>query len=618
MRKMMATVVSYAVFCLAVCFFVSLKFFERPELLPGDSNKYVLVQTLLLFFRFLPAIVSGGFLVGCAVSFAKTRESAVSRFKNLILSSIVLVFALFAVSEVALPALLGAKSAMESTPVVFSDFMSMGRKCFADGDFTLSVKYARDALSLSPKDEGARALYERALAAKNLEHSLYSEDFPADSADGAKNELSADSGFGGESARIQVPREEFANETISSLLRKSDAAMAEGRLLDAHYYAYLAVVSGNPSEINYIDAKRRASEAWNLISEPASFVVSEDMELFRKKRFAYLLLLSGDDRGAYYRFSELSRISESVARDPDVSKYLKIATERVQNQYFFIDEVEDLKKFESDKNVYFSVPHADGSRDVVSILGITPIRDSGRAVQYLRSFSVYSFDSDGNFVRSVSSPYAKMVSESASSFSDRTLRMFGVEGGAGDVPYILLRGLDSRLPGRGAMPEFGFGPGTDSKANQEFSKTNFLILPISSEDFSLICDCSAGAQKMNLVSLWKFYRKARNFGYSGEIFGATLIQRLSYPFLLLVLFVFLAVVAWNYQLSRRQFFKFKWILIFPVLSAFLYFAFELLQFVMRVLTYASIGFAGNASVFLILGMLALLLIFVSAAFIGKR
>ena len=145
-----------------------------------------------------------------------------------------------------------------------------------------------------------------------------------------------------------------------------------------------------------------------------------------------------------------------------------------------------------------------------------------------------------------------------------------------------------------------------------------LFLSMSCDDFNLICDAAVGPKNMNLLSLIKIAGKASTFGYSDEVFGATSIRRVSYPLLLLVLFLFCASFAWNYRIKKNQLFKFSWSFILPVCTTVLYVVIEILLYINELLCYALVGFSGWLSILSAMVIYVALLIFVSVLFLARN
>ena len=604
MKKMMSIVFAYSLFCLIVCFVIA-AFLKRPLLMSNDIMKYSLLQGVMLFSRIMPAVILSGALVACSITFKDSSARFIfGHYRFLITNSIVLVAIIFVFAEVISPLIESKQAKMEATPVAYNDLMSLGKKNLMEKHATLASKYASDALMLNPKSEEARKLYEDAVAGKDEEKRIYI----------AKNAVVSEKN----DARVEgnFSYHGIGQESASSLLKKSDDALDEKKWLDAHYYADLAEKFGTEGK-SIDEAKDKALSAWEKLNTPPSSATSEEMELFGKKSHAYLLLVAGRNIEAYYEFSAIAKSSEKASKDPDVQKYLEIASEKVRNEYFFIDELEDFKKFEVDKNVYFSVTREDGSYDVIFIRGITPIKSDSGIVKYLRGFSLHSYDKDGNFVKSIFAQYAKLFSRPYDSFSDSEKKFYGVPKKVKNVSFILLHGLDSDDPSRISEPEFTFADNVLKKEKSTFVNTKYILLGLSAENFNLLCESSYGADKMNLFSLWRIFKYASDFGYSSEIYGSTLIHRLTYPLLLLCAFVFLGYIAWNNKLSDGQMFKFKWVLLIPVSTVIIHFVLEIVHYFMRLLNFIYIWFAGGWSVFLAVSTEFLILLVISWKFIRR-
>ncbi len=605
MKKMMTIVFAYSIFSLVVCSIAAI-FFKRPELMAADVLKYSFFQGVLLFANIVPAVILSGFLVACAITFKDSSARFIfGHFKSLMVKSIILVGLVFVFVEAVSPLVKANMAKMEATPVAYNDLMALGKKNLDELHATLASKYASDALLLNPKSEEARKLYENAIAAKDEEKKIYSPKLVFDNGEMKIDEAEGNFSYHG-----------IGTETADSLLKKSDEATANKKWLDAHYYADLAESFVDNGE-KYEEAKKKALTAWEKLNLPPSSATSEEMELFAKKSHAYLLLTANRNIEAYYAFSEISKSSEKASKDPDVQKYLEIASERVNSEYFFIDELDDFKKFEADKNVHFSITHEDDSYDVVFIRGITPIKSSSGMIKYLRGFSMFSYDKDGRFVRSVFAPYAKLFSKPLDSFKAADRQLFSIKRNFKNVPYILLYGLDSQDPSRISKPSFEFASTVLKKEKTSFLESKYLLLGISIKDFNLICESNLGPSEMGLFSLWQIFHRADDFGYSSEIFGSALIMRLTYPILLLCVFMFLACVAWSYKLSEGQLFKFKWVFLVPISTCVLYFVLEVVYYLMRLLNFIFIWFAGRWAVFIALFVEIAILVIFSLRFIRK-
>lgn len=601
MKKVLLIVLSYVIFSFFVAFAVVAFFQTRPTILPGDVRAYIALQAALLFFGMFPAVVCSGFLVGCAVSFGREiHDDAMRTFSHLLLNSILFVFLLFSVGEAFVPFLQKKQAALEEAPVAFSKFMTLSRKCYADGRMLESAKYANEALLLNPSSEDAMSLRELALA---------NEDSVAE----AQREKKKKERRTAAAASDKIPFLAHKKETPQSLLEKARAAERDRKWFDSHYNARLAEsIAGDDASV-IAEAESLAQKAWKELRAPNVFVDTPEIVLFRRKLKAYTMFVSGDNVGAYYEFLAISNSSPAASRDPDVIKYLALSSEEVQKERFFTDDMENLQRFESQTGVHFSLKKADGTVDVVYIQGITSVKDAGSVIKYLRGLYIYEFGADGYFNMSIHAPYAKLMFEDVGSFDKKTKERFSLPEIQCAVPKILLNGIDSRFSDKRSVPEFKTADGSEIDKDE----WNYIVLGLSSDDFNLLCDSSIGSDRMSLISLWRVFGMARQFGYSSEVFGASLLRRITYPLTLLILFVFLACISWNYRLAENQIFKFKWIYILPISTFILYFCLEFIKFALKLMNYVFIAFAGYASVAMSLACLIAVFAIVSAAFVKK-
>lgn len=601
MKKLFVSLCGYLLFAFCVCYAVS-GCMDVPPVLEGQRISYLFFRGVSFFLRLLPALFCSSFMVALSIYFGQHTGNAGERFspaifrhfKMVMITSLGMAFCLALSSEIFLPVIYARQQLAEEAPSLLSEYLISGRYCYVIKNYYLAHEYGRHALKLSPGNKDAQALVD------DSERSLHSMK--------ARQKV----------AEVQVNPDlswnELQSETVTSLLEKAQKAYNAARWFDAHYYAELALITGDGKDINLNDAKRLSSESWNRLNESAPLTDYTMKKIFDKKKKAYSYLISGDNLEAYYEFLELYN-EEGIFVDPDVKNYYEIAKDRLTREAFFIDETLHLQLFEFAQNVYFTIPHPSGGKDVVFIKGITSVSNSGRRIQYLRDFSLYSYSADGHFIRSLSTPYAKLVAEPISLLDETEASLDEIAPSSKTVPYIILKSV-SREPLRVKNePTYNFAadiPETDR------ATPSYLFMPIPFEDFNLICDAAVGPKNMSLLSLIKMVGRAKDFGYSDEVFGATLIRRMSYPLLMLVLFIFCASFAWNYRIKKHQLFKFSWIFILPVCTIVLYVAVEILLYVSELLCYALVGFSGWFSILSAMLIHIVMLIAVSVLFLARN
>lgn len=603
MKRTSLIILVYAVLALGICLAISKFIGNIPVLLPGETNTFIFIRGFLYFCKFLPALVFSSFLIGCAISYGKDSDKArikyspliMTHFKKTMLASIIIVLIVSFITEVFVPVFEQKQSRAKLKPHLFNEFMNLSRQYYDKGNMNLAFEYSYNALLLNPKDPDAVFINEQSGAEINsLKMVLNRPEEPS---------------------FVFVPHKETNGETVTSLLKKAKESLEKEKWFDAHYYAYLACEVGNNNDINLDEANRIASEAWNHLFDPTVTKESDEQILFRKKREAYRTFIRGDNIEAYYQFLEIAAFSDVAARDPDVAKFLEISQERVENQCFFIEEVENLRRFESHNNIYFSISHDNGSKDVVYIRGITPIKNSGRMVQYLRGFTVFTYSKDGHFQRSIYVPYAKMLSQKTTTFDEASKVRFGIKDDFKNVPYLMLESISKTDRSGRISPVYEYDADY-TKKNEPFLN-NYFVLALPSKDFNLLCDATAGSIKMSLVSLMKFLPKTKEYGFSYEVYSADFIYRLTYPLIVLICCIFMACMAWNYRLKDEQLFKFKWIFLMPAITLILYFVLECGLYIFKMLNYALVIMLEGYAVYVCVTILIILLLIVCFDFVSR-
>ncbi len=575
MKKVIIISVSYTLFCLVVCVLYSALNKSLPLLLPSFVNGFILRRGILYFIDFMPALIASSFLIGCSIIFSASAQKAqvqfsstiIKLFESVMVYSILCIFLIMVCREVIKPVFVSSQNRAQEAPRLLAEYLNLSKEYRDAGNIQQAHDYAEYAMHLDPSNKDAILIEEQTEAQLNIVTRAQTDE----------KDYTVSFFQGGE----------LINETVSSLLNKARAAYENEKWFEAHYYAQMAVSIGTDRDTNIKEARELASFAWNKLEKPVVPKESEEQIFYRDKRNAYEALIAEDDIEAYFQFVELNRENE---QDSDVKMFLDIARKRIAQQVFYIDETNNLIRFESCVNVYFAVKHRDGSKDVVYIQGITPVKSTGGMIQYLRGLNVVSFDKAGKFVRSLYVPYAKLVAKPVSIFSREERINYGIYDDFKYVPYIMLESIDREGRGGINLPVYK----TDSYLASNFmlEERNYIVLGMSLDDFNLMCEASVGADNMNLTSLLKMSSKAKNFGFANEAYGASFLRRSSYPMFLLDILIFLACIAWNYRLKDGQVFKFKWIVVFPLTSAIMYFLIECTVGILGLINYLFISIMG--------------------------
>ena len=600
MKKIVRILIVYTFFCFLLCLLYGFFVGKIPDLISGYVKQYRLFSGLRLFCKIAPAILFTGFIIGCAISFGRNPEGSTTRFssamfhryRGVLVSGLVCVFILSVVSEIGTPLLGERQKQMEQMPNMVNDYVRIGNDLFDRNKLTLATHYAQFALDLDPAAENARKLMQRIDLKKD-------ETYAIGSSDETKDEPSS----------LQLSED---GETVLDFRNKAESAAAEGDWFGAHYFAEAGLSIASPRDINIDMLKDIAARAWNVLSAPRSDQMTEGQKVFAQKMEGYRALMDNDNLHAYYLFRSLSLQSHELSIDRDVVRYLAIAEHRLNNECFFIDEKSFIRGFESASNVHFAM-NVNGGTDIIYIKGITTVFDSGDTVQYLRGFSMFHLDAEGNYVRGLFVPYAKMLEISTSDLDNTTKRILFIPDTAKNVPYILLRSIDRNEQGSAMKPVYYYAGKTETEG------PDHLFLPIAYEDFLMITESAKGAEYMRVKTLFQFISKAGTYGYSEEVFAQVLIERLFYPLLMLILLVLFASYAWNNRIGEYQIFKFKWIFAFPIFSVLFYYVHLICLWLFKLLNYTLLGIMGISSALICcLFIYIIMLVIASLVFLSRN
>lgn len=588
------TILFFAIF-LGIGFF----FFEEPEWNLTNPFLYRIQSGLLLFFKLLPAIFITGILIGYSWGFGKQNKTPTHRFselftlylKNVLVTSLICASLCFIAAEVGVPLISYSRQNMEENSKNIGEYIELAKKNLAIGDYGTALFYANYVLDIYPESQESIEL------ARFIEESQYLQ--RKDNSLIEKSEIST------------ISTSKTSTMTIPELMQTAIDSYSNKDYFNAHYYASLVLEISKTTDGNLTFAKQLASDAWNKLSEVDSFADDLSSQVFYRKKEGYVALTSGDYSKAYYIFYDLL---EKYPLDYDIKNFYEISKELLSTQYFFTDETLDKQQFEKYRNVYFTLPRLDGGKDIISIKGITDTDSTGGRIQYLRGFSVVSYDKYDEWLMSFSVPYAKMCSYPLEDMGDELINYISETSNTRFVPYVFLKSVDRKYENIFIGPRFDIRKGYAS----EFSTT--YIMPIPFEDFAMLCDVSHGPETMSLVSLYKISKVASNYGYSSEIFSQALINRFSFPLILLICFILAGILAWNSRIFVNDSFKFSWILLFPIILALSYIFVECFRFLLSLIFYAvlSLTYINHGAVFLSLFILLVLLFLCFLRFVSLK
>lgn len=568
-----------------------------PELLKPDVFLYHIFLGLISFFKWLPSILLSIFLIDFSLFFRHTDLKNYGRFsvvqmknykKVLLIASICVTF-IFVCSEIFTPLSINAKNQLEKRTDDYNWAIKKAQESFELDNVSSALFYIESALRLNPTAQEAGGLKEKY------------ERFSAENQD-----MVQDLSFENSLLSATITTMPDDPDAAEDLLTQAHTAFTKQDYFNAHYYATLALKMSGPNNPNTEEMQGIAVTSWDNLSKWAGFQPDDSSQFFALKQKAYTALMNGEILTAYYAFHDLSTKNNF---DPDIARFYQLAIQGLQKEYFFIDETFNLAHFENESNIEFSLNRPDGGQDKIKIGGITAIKNTGNSLKYLRDYSFSSYDSEGKLLYTYSVPYAKLIGEQASIADPNYAQTYNIKNPNTLVPRLLLTSVDRTTPGIVSAPIYESGI-------IEPPKNTMAVLPLTLADFNLIGSAALGPKYMDIASLFQFVPKADTYGFSSQVYGAFLIQRISYPFLLFALFIFLAIQAWNFRLTTSVQFKFIWIFIFPAFTALTQLVFEVIDYGISLVYFSLAHMTGYWQIAASVGIFLLIIIALSIRFLS--
>lgn len=608
MKKIFGLLSIFLGLSLVICMIFAAFADFSAELPKNSVNALKILTGFEYFINYLPAIMMTGFVVSCSVYFGQNSEGSTSRFsaamfarfKTIMVAVIVIAFVLTLGAEV-FGVLIGQqKNRIVNRPKLVSEYIKVGRTLYEKGYYERAMGYADAALKLSPKSEEASQLLDDAEVASNqrrdsnIRIKLYESVENAEKVD-----------------HVVIDPNQIA-EVYEYYLKAQDY-FDKKEWFNAHYYAYVGMNLASPKDPNLEELRRIATAAWNNLSEYHNLAKTDEQLAFGKKYEGYLALLEKDDLRAYYIFNELYNSSREFQSDPDVIFYRAIAENRINEKCFFIDETLELESFEDANDIYFAYKYLDGSQDIIYFKGVTTVQGTGKSIQYLRGLFISSVDKDGNLFRTMSVPYAKVLPVSVETFSPTTRLLMGLDDKVRFVPYIMLRSVERDGPAGEYLPEYTY--------YQEMEETypEHLMFSIPYDDFIMLENSMRNPSIIPLYTLFMLLSRTVKYGFSADVFGAVCLNRIFYPFWMIIIFIMLATFAWNNRTNVDQYFKFWWVFVFPVFMLIADVFYKASMFVFKLMNYAILASTGITGAMLgAFAVYSVALVVCSLFFLGRR
>ncbi|MDR1858971.1 MAG: hypothetical protein LBQ69_05825 [Treponema sp.] len=322
-------------------------------------------------------------------------------------------------------------------------------------------------------------------------------------------------------------------------LALSEAALNEGRVMDAHWFATLGGRIAREGSPEAATAARLASRAWNQIeSQRPSPIENRAYSAYQLKLTGYEAMVSGDWVRAFYLFQELAGLTPL---DPDAERFLAASEKGTMEIAFFIDELE-MSPGEAHVRTIFSLPGRKGgpsqgqARAVmrVSSLSASPDFAFGIGVEYM------AFDSGANLLFSLRAPYAK--------FLPITLD------GQRQV-IVLMRALERNDPALRWEPQWNI-PENSPMSGAGIGAAAQVMLPVSYETFLMLTRMRYGLSSLQIKELFSAREVAPETGYIPEVFEAEIFSRLGSCLFFLPMAIVAIIIGWRYRARRQSRFYF--------------------------------------------------------------
>lgn len=601
MKKVVLILAVYTILVFLCCIGETYIYRTVPDLVAESVSSYRFFRGVSWFLTLLPSILVSGFCIACSIQWKKNATDSryrfspamTSRYRLVVISSLVFVFILSFSAEIFKPSVSKKLKTLEAGPLELKNDLNTAETFLAAEKYDLAYIYAKRAATVAPKNADALAMLKRTKDELEIYNDKNNRDETFVTVDELEKPLySQDHSY-----------------SVKELVSRAKSAYDSEDWFNAHYWANLAVEACHGIDTNLDVAHDIADRAWNRLRAPSRYVSSDLNIIYSKKQKGYVALNEGDYLQAYYIFLELKKTI--IGTDPDVERFFSLAKEGMENQYFFIDETQNMDLLSNGHNVYFTLKNPDGSKNAFFIKSLMDTRDSGKSVRYLKGMSIVKYDRNGNFIHSMNIPIAKVVSQTTSVFDDDTKKILGIDKSWKSVPFLMMLAVDRDTQGLVSRPSYRYvetGLPLEIMESEELAglavelsnippaeessgyAPNTAILPMPYIDFASINTASEAASSMSIFSLMHFIPRAVDYGFSVEVFRESFVSRLMYPLFVLIMFIFAASTGWNYRIeSRNSHFKTSWLVIILLFGLAMYLIVEIAFYMFNILNYVLVG-----------------------------
>jgi len=290
-------------------------------------------------------------------------------------------------------------------------------------------------------------------------------------------------------------RTEYRQMDIPELLRRSEEALKQEDPFTAHFLAGLIL----DMDENREDAQRLAAQAWEQIGslEPNSEQRQERL-YYRQKVAAYETLQKDRPLEAYYRFKEL--LSRSP-QDRDVKKYYQESLRQAEELSYFIQDAQMTRTKPGINKIVF-LERRDEDRWSLFFIDKL-VEDSGR--HWAHGVEILGFSEERGELFHLTAPYAKVYNR-----------------------QLLLRGIDRDKENTLIEPRYLTDREPPEIPHIIGIKPDVVEMSRLSRDLNFL-------HRLNLPALLSIRPKVEEFGHQIAGFDQLILDRLTQPFLFLIL-----------------------------------------------------------------------------------
>ena len=483
---------AFYVLSLLAFFAYALLTFSATQFLPSMRWEYALKRGFVLFMDYLIPVHAAAVAVGASLAgVAQARRApgtAPEPFNKLVSSTLVTFLVLTAGYTVLYEGLYpGARrglSDMQYRSSLARQYMSQADAALKKGDYRASLDAVDRYLAIDPSNKET--------ADKRLELSARAARQSAPAAGPAVAGLAAMS----------------PDASAQALVDKAKFYSGREDWFSAHYYAQAASAL-DPRRTDALRLAAQASEKLGSILQ--STKDAKSALLFRQKKDAYDLLIGGNVVAAYYRFLELKKDNPD---DSDITTYFGIASDKVAQTTFFLDDARKMETLPGTQNILF----LNGvQKDATEAVYIGKMVEQAQGDAYFYDIEAVRYDAAGAVTWHFGAPYGRREGDS-----------------------ILMNCVDKTDSRVRYLPSYAQGTRTPAE-------TNLLALRPTVEQMRSLSLGRDALAVLGLPELWRMRGDLSSFGLSRETLTVDMAMKMLMPCVFLILSIFSLSLGWAFR-----------------------------------------------------------------------